>query len=184
MLPKIQKILYATDLSPNSAYAFRYTINTASKHDAEIILLHVIEQIPASTRVMIDLYASEGEEYSKRIERNIKAYIDKMKARIDVVVRKELNDSNQQRILEKISSIEVCEGYPAHEILKRARDLGCDVIIMGNHGKGFISHAFLGSVAEKVLRRTTIPVFVIPIPDGITEMTFHDLENGIGYARG
>ena len=38
MIPKIQKILYATDLSENSAYAFRYAINSAKKHDADIII--------------------------------------------------------------------------------------------------------------------------------------------------
>jgi len=37
MIPNINKILYATDLSDNSAYAFRYAINSALKHDADII---------------------------------------------------------------------------------------------------------------------------------------------------
>jgi nucleotide-binding universal stress UspA family protein len=45
MIPKIKKILYATDLSKNSAYAFRYAVNSAKKHGAEIIILHVIEEI-------------------------------------------------------------------------------------------------------------------------------------------
>lgn len=39
MIPKIRRILYATDLSINSAYAFRYTINSAKQHDAEIVIL-------------------------------------------------------------------------------------------------------------------------------------------------
>ena len=37
MIPKIKKNLYATDLSPNSAYVFRYAVNSAIKHDADII---------------------------------------------------------------------------------------------------------------------------------------------------
>ncbi len=45
MIPEIKKILYTTDLSPNSAYAFRYAINSAKKHDATIIILHVVEEI-------------------------------------------------------------------------------------------------------------------------------------------
>jgi len=44
MIPEIKKILYATDLSPNSAYALRYAINSAKKHDAGIIILHVVEE--------------------------------------------------------------------------------------------------------------------------------------------
>ena len=43
MIPKIQTVLYATDLSKNSAYAFRYAVNTARQHNAGIHLLHVIE---------------------------------------------------------------------------------------------------------------------------------------------
>ena len=44
MMPEINKVLYATDLSPNSAYAFRYAINSANKHDADIIILHVVQE--------------------------------------------------------------------------------------------------------------------------------------------
>jgi len=47
MIPKINKILYATDLSKNAAYVFRYAINTAEKHDAEIIILYAIEEMPS-----------------------------------------------------------------------------------------------------------------------------------------
>ena len=42
MIPKIKKILYATDLSENSAYAFRYAVNSAKQHNAELVILHPI----------------------------------------------------------------------------------------------------------------------------------------------
>ena len=45
MIPRIKKILYATDLTKNSAYAFRYAVNSAQKHDADIYILHVIETV-------------------------------------------------------------------------------------------------------------------------------------------
>ena len=45
MIPQIKKILYATDLSKNSEYAFYYAVDMAKKHDAEIIILHAIEPI-------------------------------------------------------------------------------------------------------------------------------------------
>jgi nucleotide-binding universal stress UspA family protein len=50
MIPQIKKILYATDLSKNSAYAYRYTVDLAQRHDAGIVILHVIEPIPPSVR--------------------------------------------------------------------------------------------------------------------------------------
>jgi nucleotide-binding universal stress UspA family protein len=46
MIPQIKKILYATDLSENSSYAFFYAIDLAQRHDAKIVILHVIEPIP------------------------------------------------------------------------------------------------------------------------------------------
>ena len=48
MIPQIKKILYATDLSKNSAYAFYYAVDMAKKHDAEIVILHTLEPLPAS----------------------------------------------------------------------------------------------------------------------------------------
>ena len=58
MIPKIRRILYCTDLSKNSAYAFRYAINTAQKHDADIYILYVIEEIPEYFRTMLERYAN------------------------------------------------------------------------------------------------------------------------------
>lgn len=48
MIPQIKKILYATDLSENSSYAFFYAIDLAQRHDAKIVILHAIEPISGS----------------------------------------------------------------------------------------------------------------------------------------
>ncbi len=56
------------------------------------------------------------------------------------------------------------EGDPAGEILEKADELKADMLILGTHGKGPLGHAFLGRVAEKVLQRIEIPVFIVPIP--------------------
>jgi nucleotide-binding universal stress UspA family protein len=66
--------------------------------------------------------------------------------------------------MKRIKRTRVEEGYPAEVILRIADEENCDVIIMGTHGKGIITQTFLGSVAERVLRRTRKPVFVIPLP--------------------
>jgi nucleotide-binding universal stress UspA family protein len=65
---------------------------------------------------------------------------------------------------ELISKIVVSFGHPVDEILKTADEEGCDIIVLGNHGKGFLSHTFLGSVSSGVLHRTRKPVFMIPLP--------------------
>ena len=49
MIPKVKKILYATDLSKNSAYALSYAMNSAKRNDAEIVILHVMEVMDTNT---------------------------------------------------------------------------------------------------------------------------------------
>ena len=56
------------------------------------------------------------------------------------------------------------------EILNAATDEGCDVIVLGTHGKGFLAHAFLGSVSKAVLHRPRKPVFIIPLPSEKTSV--------------
>jgi nucleotide-binding universal stress UspA family protein len=172
MLPKINKILYATDLSDNSAYAFRYALNSAIKHDAGITILHVFELISATQRFALDLYL-DGDVLKKVFDERVSDTIDRIRNRLKVFCDKEFNGDPQ--FADRVVSIEVCEGFPAEEILKKANDFSCDLIVMGTHGKGLISHAFLGSTAKRVLRRTRKPVFIIPLPKGETDITFHDL---------
>lgn len=82
---------------------------------------------------------------------------------------------NDPECVDNVKSIEISEGFPADEILLKAELFNCNVIILGTHGKGIISHAFLGSTSEKVLRRSRKPVFIVPIPEGEIDITFHDI---------
>ena len=171
MMPDIKKILYATDLSDNSAYAFRYAVNSALKHDAVITILHVFEPVSTSNRRVLDLYLSE--ELRKKIfNERVSDTIDRIRNRLEAFCDRELN--GDRKLADWIESVEVCEGFPAEEILNKADEFDCDAIVMGTHGKGLIRHAFLGSTAKRVLRRTRKPVFIIPLPKGETDITFHD----------
>jgi len=160
-MPEIKKILYATDLSPNSAYAFRFAINSAKKHDADVLILHVIqERAPFFEEERLKMISEE-----KKVEA-----MDQIKKRLKI-----LNDKERKadpKSADRVVSIEVCEGYPPEEILRKADELNCDVIVMGTHGKGIIRHSFLGSTAQKVLRRVRRPVFIIPLPEGEIDDTF------------
>jgi nucleotide-binding universal stress UspA family protein len=53
------------------------------------------------------------------------------------------------------------EGDPATEIIAVAKELGAEMIVMGTHGRGGLAHLFLGSVAEKVMRDSPVPVMTI-----------------------
>ena len=171
MIPEIRKILYATDLSANSAYAFRYAINSAKHHDAKIVLLHVLEQLSAGAQAMVRAFISK-EQQKKSLNENITYTMDRIRDRLKAFCERELEGDPD--CADRVESIEVCEGFPAEEILKKANELGCDAIIMGTHGKGMIRHAYLGSTTKRVLRRVKKPVFIIPLPEGETDITFHD----------
>lgn len=148
MIPKINRILYTTDLSLNAAYVFRYALSSAEKHDAKIIVLHVQEP----TGVMgFRTPAASKESIVAKIEKRIEALADR--ERMD-----------KQSLMNRVSEILVLEGNPAAVILQAVGYLEPDIIIMGTHSKGMVAHALLGSVAMKVLQQSRIPVYVIPIP--------------------
>jgi len=168
MTPQIRKILYASDLSPNSAHAMGFALNAAHIHRAEIIILHVFYQPTIGHVPMIDLYLDENNRRQFLGERadNVK---QRVRRRLEIVYAKELRRNQTYEDI-KIS-IEICDGYPAETILRMAETLSCDMIIMGTHGKGVLGHAFLGSTAKRVLRRTRKPVFIIPLPKGKLDIT-------------
>jgi nucleotide-binding universal stress UspA family protein len=158
MIPRIKKILYATDLSENSAYAFRYAVSSAQQHGAKIHILHVMEEI--KTNILAAYYELEKlQEIREKGKQEIK---DRIQKRLETFCQRELMKDPECRDL--VASTEVVEGDPAAEILRKADELGVDLVIMGTHGKGLLEHAFLGSVAEKVLHRIKVPVLTIPIP--------------------
>ncbi len=171
MIPQIKRILYTTDLSPNSGYLLRYAVESAKKHGAELIVLHVIEELSPATKSIISFYLED--EKSVTISKEKMAYAKKrIHKRLQAWCKKELNNDPEAEGL--FNSIEVVEGYPADEILRKADEFNCDVIFMGTHSKSFLKHAYFGSTAKKVLRRVRKPVFILPLPEGETDITIND----------
>ena len=165
----IKKILYATDLSKNSAYAFQYAADYAEKHAAQIIILHVYEKLRWADMTELEDNLLIAEQL-KAVSRNKENTVNNIRERLNTFCEKIRKDDPACSFT--VAAIEVCEGYPANTILEKADEFDCDLIVMGTHGKGRISHAFLGSVAEKVLRRSRRPVMIIPLPEGHTDLSF------------
>jgi nucleotide-binding universal stress UspA family protein len=157
MIPKIKKILYATDLSKNSAYAFYYAVDIAQKRSAKIIILHVMEPVSPLIRGYV------GEDAIVKIQQqNVEEAVREINERLKKFCR--AVEDKMGPCLELVSNILVHLGHPGNEILGVAEKEGCDLIILGSHGKGFLEHTFLGSVSRMVLDRTRKPVFIIPLP--------------------
>jgi nucleotide-binding universal stress UspA family protein len=160
MIPQIKKILYATDLSKNSYYAFFYAVDMAKKFDARIVILHAVEPF----RHMYDesgIGIEERVKKSKKQEQEMN--IEEIKKRVQEVCKR-TEAQMGSACLNLVSKVLVPLGYPVEEILKAGEEEGCDAIVLGTHGKGFLRQTFLGSVAGSVLERSRKPVFIIPLP--------------------
>jgi nucleotide-binding universal stress UspA family protein len=167
MIPQISKILYATDLSKNSSYAFFYAVDMAKRHDARIVILHSIEPVQHIYSEGMSIYGEKMLDRAKKQEREMD--LEKMKKGLQEFCKRTEAQIGAPCV-ELVSKILVPLGHPVEEILKTADAEGCDVIVLGTHGKGFLRHTFLGSVAEDVLERTRKPVFIIPLPSEKTNI--------------
>jgi nucleotide-binding universal stress UspA family protein len=167
MLPVIKNILYTTDLSKNSAFAFRYALGLANAFDAKITILYILPLMDSAMEVPIIVQMGE-ERYYKLREEKSKEAIEKIRQRLQELSQKDVKDVRSKE--ERVSSILVHEGDPVEEILTTADKLNSDIIVLGAHGKGVLSHTFLGTVPDKVLRRSRTPVLVVPIPKEATDI--------------
>jgi nucleotide-binding universal stress UspA family protein len=162
MFPQIKKILYTTDLTKNSLYAFYFAIDLARKHDASILILHCIGPVLHKSswevsfidvpKLMEKTKQDEKERDIEEIKKEIQQFCQSAESRIGAPCA------------DLVSEVIVKEGHTVEEILNIADTKECDVIVLGTHGKGWLKHTFLGSVANSVLERTRKPVFVIPLP--------------------
>ena len=173
MIPQIKTILYATDLTKNSTYAFYYAIDLARKSDAMITILHCIEPLLASVY---------SEIITSNAFTNIRKYKEEEKAQDITQIKKLLQQfcqSVESQIgppcVNLISEVIVNEGHPAEVILNAAETKECDVIVLGTHGKGWLKQTFLGSTAGSVLGRTRKPIFIVPLPSEKSGIKMGDL---------
>ncbi len=172
MIPQIKKILYATDLSKNSVYAFRYAVSMAEKYDAEIVILHVIEPIPPMVKHYVKGFVDEI-NWEEKVKYEQEMAIERIKKRLEEFCKRESQVAPQ--CLALVSAVLVRPGHPVEEILKAAEEEDCSVIFLGTHGKGFLKQTFLGSVARSVLDRAKNPVFIIPLPHDQTDTTIGEI---------
>ena len=146
--PKYKKVLFCTDFSENADYAFEFAFGIAKRDDGLLYILHVIPYNPYEEFAGGFIGKENLEEIQKSIE-------------------EDLDNKYREHYVEKIEKgvrfeIVTKSGREDDEILKFAKQEKADLLVMGTHGRTGIEHVFFGSVAEKVLRHSPFPVFVIP----------------------
>jgi len=162
LLPQYKTILLAVDLSENSAYALRHAVSIAQQHGGKVHLVHALTEMePAVLNYVSTIMGKERlAEYELQHKEEIR---DQMLVDIHDFAKKELLDKPEY--LDLISSINVHHGDPVFVTLDAGDAINADLIVIGNHSKGHkVRHAFLGSMAKRLLRKTLRPVLVVPLP--------------------
>ena len=139
----MKKILVPVDFSEHSGYALDVASQIARKHEAGIVILHMLG---LSESVMAKSEMEERQE--------AKYYLDLTKDKIlDFTSRESLKDIPLEAIIQNYKDFS--------EVNHVAAEQNCDLIVIGSHGTSGLSEIFAGSNAEKVVRTSSIPVLVI-----------------------
>lgn len=149
--PKYKKVLFCTDFSKISDCAFDYAFGIAKRDEGMLYILHVIPVTPQQYHLERHLTKKQLDEITVNLEEDRnrmfkEKYLNFIKDKTKVKIVVETGDEDEK-------------------ILEFAQKEKIDIIVIGTHGRTGIEHVFLGSVAEKVIRRSPIPVFVIPCRD-------------------
>jgi nucleotide-binding universal stress UspA family protein len=160
---EIKRILCPIDFSEFSGHALDYAVALAGWYEAEVTALYVSTEWQA-----VGLMPSFGEDALPPIRltpadreallQHTKTFVDrhaKSGVRVEVALRESPNVHQ--------------------EILAQAEALPADLIVLGTHGRSGFEHLLLGSIAEKILRKATCPVLVVPrrVESGSPEQVVH-----------
>jgi nucleotide-binding universal stress UspA family protein len=150
---KLESILFPTDFSKPSMYAFEAAAALARDHGARLVILHVTPPMVVYGEMIPPPPPSPEETVSKIWEafHNLEAADPKVRdLRVETRVE---------------------EGDPAYGILAVAKEIGAGMIVMGTHGRTGIRRLLMGSVAEEVLRKAPCPVMTVKGPVAVTAET-------------
>jgi nucleotide-binding universal stress UspA family protein len=146
-MPEIRRIVCPVDFSEASEYALDYASDFASRLGARIDLVHVY-QLP--TYALPDGAVFTGADFENKLTGELQKQLD------------EITERTRKRGLETESQL--LRGVPHKEIVRFAQDQEADLVVMGTHGRAGIEHILLGSVAERVVRTSPIPVVTVRQP--------------------
>lgn len=143
IMPKFKRLLVPTDFTEPSNKALQLACGLLEE-GGTIFLLHVIEGL-----VQPAFIAADGElilEITPQIRDNSEALLKQAAAQVPAGIDVQ---------------IVTREGAIAHEILEFAEGQNIDLIVMGTHGQNMLSHLFIGSEANRVIRKANCPVITV-----------------------
>ena len=153
----MKKILIALDYGPNAQQVADQGYQLAQSMNADLLLLHVmVETSYYSTYEYSPITGFNNFNTTDvlmpdtigEIQKGVSAFLEQTKLALGE------SSSNIQTLIK--------DGEPAAVIIETAHDLQADVIVLGSHSRRGLDKMLMGSVAEQVLRRTDIPLFIVP----------------------
>jgi nucleotide-binding universal stress UspA family protein len=145
-MDNVKKIMVALAFTSNAEDLFNYAVKIANLLNAELIIASIINSRDISAVGMISSmgYEVDADHYVE----GVKAERTKM---LEHFMDKSSFDRKNMRIILKV-------GNPIDELLKLIVKENIDMIVMGVKGRSDLEHVFIGSVAEKLFRRSPVPV--------------------------
>ncbi len=146
-----EKILYPTDFSDPSKKALDYVKRLKESGAEEVIVLHVIED----REIPVFLGLDEGDPVpGTQLEKTLRIIEENAKEETRAIAA-ELKESGFD------VKVRIEKGTAFREILKVEEEEEVSVIVVGSHGKGPVTGILLGSVSDKVIRKSKKPVLII-----------------------
>ncbi len=145
----MKTIVVAVDFSNATAGVLQMAGSLAKAYGARLRLFHVVEPEPSYTA-----YGFTPDEfpalhaYQEEAKRRAAAKLEEALAK----VTPDLPDATCQ----------IAEGSPLHALLDYVKECGADMVVLGSHGHGVIASLLLGSVAEGMVRKATVPTLIVP----------------------
>ncbi len=151
----MKKVLIALDYDPTAQKIAEAGYALAKAMDAEVTLLHVIsDPVYYASRDYSPIMGFNGYMDLGTLRKDSVEGLTEASAHFLEKTKKHLADDTIETIIK--------EGDFADAILKAAKEIHADMIVLGSHSQKWLEKIVMGSVTEKVLNHTTIPVYIIP----------------------
>ena len=147
-----EKILVPTDGSTVAENAVEHALDIAEQYGAEVHTLYVVDVDSMSLTL--------GAEQLDRIEAGRFDEMDEVRSNAEEATGS-VADRAAERGLEAVEHIS--SGRPHEKVASYAADNDIDLVVMGSHGRSGVKRALLGSVTERTLRETHVPVLVVDV---------------------
>lgn len=167
MIPQIKTIVYATGLGTGAPYVFRYALSLARQYEADIEVVCGMVPLNPHIQGVADTYIGQkkSEEFHREARERVR---NEVRQQVESMCKSAIID--EPEALRLVSNIHVIEAEPDQAVLKCAKDVNADVIVMGTHRRTMEVGALLGSCAVKVVHKAEIPVLLVRIPEGFKDL--------------